>query len=359
VTHRKVLIVGASGVVGRAALEHFARLPGWVTLGASRRRPDTAAGTHVPLDLRDRDGCRRALQPHRGITHLVYCALFEKPGLIPGWFESDQMQTNRAMLENLLAAIDGAELEHLSLLQGTKAYGAHVHPMRIPGREREPRDDHQNFYWLQEDLLREHRARASWSFTIWRPPIVFGHALGAPMNPLAAIGSYAAIRRAEGRPLAWPGGCTGPLDGVDARLLAEAFNWAAEAPAARDQVFNLSNGDVFTWEKVWPTIAASMGMAVGEPEPQRLGESMPAKAAVWDRLVASHGLRVPGLMEYLGDSYVYADLLFNAGNDRPPPLTLLSTIKIRRAGFHACVDTEDMLADWLARLQELRILPPA
>lgn len=39
-------------------------------------------------------------------------------------------------------------------MQGTKAYGVHVEPMKLPGKEREPRHQHENFYWMQEDYLR-------------------------------------------------------------------------------------------------------------------------------------------------------------------------------------------------------------
>ena len=38
--------------------------------------------------------------------------------------------------------------------------------------------------------------------------------------------------------------------------------------------------------------------------------------------------------------------------------SLLSTIKIRQAGFNDCLDTEDSLSWWLAHMQKRRILPP-
>ncbi|MBW2268141.1 MAG: NAD-dependent epimerase/dehydratase family protein [Deltaproteobacteria bacterium] len=357
-TTRRVLVAGASGVIGRAALEAFGVAPGWDALGLSRRSPDVELGRHLPLDLLDPEACAAALRAGPPVTHVVYCALQERPGLVPGWFDRELMQTNRRMLASLLDALEPQDaLEHVSLLQGAKAYGAHLHPMRVPGREGEARDPHESFYWLQEDLLRERASRAGFGFTIWRPPIVFGHAVGAPMNPLAAIGTFAAISKAEGRPLCWPGGATAPLDGVDARLLAQAFLWAADAPQALGEVFNISNGDVFVWENVWSRVAAAMEMALGEPEPQRLSESMPAKAGVWDELVAHHELRAPGLMQLVGDSYTYVDLLFNAGGDRPPPPSLLSTIKLRRAGFGACMDSEEMIVEWLRWMQKRCILP--
>ena len=45
------------------------------------------------------------------------------------------------------------ELRHVTLLQGTKAYGVHVRPIAIPSREDsgEMREE-PNFYWLQEEF---------------------------------------------------------------------------------------------------------------------------------------------------------------------------------------------------------------
>src|SRR5262249_45437385 len=133
-----------------------------------------------------------------------------------------------AMLRNFMEPLGRASaLVHVSLLQGTKAYGAHVRPMKVPGRERDARVSHENFYWLQEDFIRDLARTSRWSYTIWRPPLIVGHAIGAPMNVMSVLGVYAAVRRAEGKPFSWPGGVTGPIDAVDARLLARAFAWAA------------------------------------------------------------------------------------------------------------------------------------
>ena len=102
---RTVLIAGASGVIGAAAIEHFAQLPGWKVIGVSRRPADVSpdvAYEHVAVDLTDPAACRAAAERFAGVTHVVYAALFEKPGLVPGWREQDQMQTNLAMMRNLM-----------------------------------------------------------------------------------------------------------------------------------------------------------------------------------------------------------------------------------------------------------------
>jgi nucleoside-diphosphate-sugar epimerase len=261
-------------------------------------------------------------------------------------------------LESLLEAA-GDSLEHVSLLQGAKAYGLHVGRSIAPAKERAPRDDHDNFYFMQEDRLRELAAGARWSWTILRPQVVYGQSLGSPMNLIPVIGVYGALSRARGLPLSFPGGAPQIHEAVDARLLARALAWAATAPAARGEIFNVTNGDVMNWHDVWPTVADALGMEVGDQEPLLLADVMPPRAGEWADVVDRHGLRSPRDMRaFVGSSWRYADIIFGSlGPPRPLP-ALLSTVKIREAGFGDCIDTEDMLREWLAIFQDQRMLPP-
>ena len=198
----------------------------------------------------------------------------------------------RHALEPLVAE-HAATLEHVSLLQGAKAYGLHVGRSPLPAKERAPRDRHENFYFLQEDALRALADGASWSWTVFRPQVVFGESFGSPMNLVPVIGVYAALERERGASLSYPGGPPAVQEAVDARLLARALAWAAEAPAARGEIFNITNGDVYCWHDVWPMIAAGFGMEVGEPRPQRLADTMPGRADEWAALVDRYRLRSP------------------------------------------------------------------
>jgi nucleoside-diphosphate-sugar epimerase len=359
---RTVLIAGATGVVGRAALEHFAQLPEWRVVSMSRRQPDGAQAhrtRHLSVDLTDPKACTDAIAAIGEITHVVYAALFEKPGLVKGWREPDQMQTNLTMLRNLLTPLTrtGHRLQHVSLLQGTKAYGVHLHPVAVPAREDQARDSHENFYWLQEDFLRELAQRDGFGFTIFRPQLIFGDALGVAMNLVPIIGAYAAIRHAQGKPFSYPGGPTNILEATDARLLARAMAWAAESANARNQTFNITNGDVFAWRTVWPAIADALGVECGSDEPVRLAHYLPEHAPVWDRIVTEHRLNAPALSQMLGESHHYADFCFGAHARQAPPPVIVSTIKLRQAGFADCIDTERMFRDWISILQSQRILP--
>ena len=87
-------------------------------------------------------------------------------------------------------------LRHITILQGTKAYGVHTgRAMRVPAREDDALRDHVNFYFDQQDLVERFAERSGCAWTAWRPQIVLGVALGSAMNPVAALGAYAAIQR--------------------------------------------------------------------------------------------------------------------------------------------------------------------
>lgn len=365
-SQQTALIVGATGVVGQACLRHFAGLPGWKALGVARRAIALPAGAEaLQLDLQDSAACAAALQGRDDITHMVYAAVYEQPGgLVGGWRDQEQMDTNLQMLRNVIEPLDrpGGPLRHVTIMQGGKAYGVHIHPqIAVPARERWPRDAHDNFYWLQEDFLRERQARSGgWHFTILRPRIVFGDALGSHMNPIPALGAYAWLRHEQGLPLAYPGGPPRVNQAIDADLIAQACAWAAASPNARNETFNLDNGDVFVWQNVWPTIADVLGMQVGEPEPQSLAQTLPAQQPAWERIVDKYALAAPrNLQSFIGQGAAYADFQMNHGKVGPLPPVIMSSVKIHQAGFSGFMDTEDMFRKWFGRLQEQRLLPQA
>jgi nucleoside-diphosphate-sugar epimerase len=359
-----VLVAGATGLVGEAAVAQFAGAR-WNVIAVSRRTPDPSpAGVHhLALDLTDREACASAAGALSQVTHLVYAALYEKPGLVAGWRDPEQMQTNLAMLRNLLDPLTAAAggLRHVTLLQGAKAYGGHVGlPPPIPARERAPRVEHPNFYWLQEDELRARAPAKGFDWTIFRPQIVVGAAWGAAMNPLLPLAIYAAIRQELGLPFSYTGGARQVQQLCDPRLLGQAFEWAATTPAAANQTFNITNGEEFAWADVWPALADAFGVAPGPPEPTHLAEFLPAHADIWDRIVARDSLRPIGLMALLGESHHYADALLRPGLEvASGPPTLLSTIKLRQAGFGACYDSEETLRHWARELAARGLTPPA
>jgi len=360
---KKMLVAGASGLVGFAAVKHFAQLDDWDVVGVSRRIPPGLDGAAlISVDLQDKARCAEVFGQMHDVTHVIYAALYEKPGLVQGWFERDQMETNLAMLNNLFAPLEAVakNLQHVSLLQGTKAYGVHIKPFPVPARERWPRHQHENFYWLQEDYLRQRQIGKPWHWTVWRPQLILGESLGSQMNVIPALGVYAALRRETGLPLSFPGGPPFIVEAIDADVLARACEWATTTSASQNEVFNITNGDVFVWQNVWPAIAAAFDMEIGPPEPCSLAEEMPKHEDEWTAIVQKYQLRSPtSLREFVGQSFILADFTFGFGSrDVSPPPMLVSTIKLRQAGFQECMDTEDCFQKWIRRFQELRWLPP-
>ena len=357
-----VLIAGASGLVGNATLERLLERNGFTEVVAlSRRRPEVDSRRrfrHLSVDLRDRAASQEALGSLGDITHVVYAALFEKPGLVPGWLERDQMETNLAMLQNCLEPLLGKRsLRHVTMLQGTKAYGIHVHPMPIPARERAPRDEHENFYWLQEDYLKERAGEHGFAWTILRPQLIVGRPWGVAMNLPPIIGAYAALRHEEGKPFSFPGGVSYVWEAVDARLVAEVIEWAGQSPAAINEHFNVTNGDVFEWRNLWPGMAEVLGVEVGPDEPQSVVEYLADKEEPWSRVQEKYGLRRIPLADIVGESHHYAEFCFACGATEPPPPAFSSRIKLQRAGFTGCYDTQETFNYWLEDLIGRRLIP--
>ncbi len=358
-----LLIAGASGVIGAGAVEYFARLPDWNVIALSRRPPLAAracAFTHILVDLTDADACARAIKTLPPVTQLIYAAVAEAPGLVSGWQDTTLMATNGGMFENLLSPLAATkQLQHISLLQGAKAYGAHVHPVTIPLREDAPRDPHPNFYWLQEDILRAHAARNNFTFTIWRPQVLIGAAPGAAMNPVLPIAAYGAICRERGLPFALPGTSTGLLELVDTSLLAEAMAWAATNPAAANQIFNITNGDQFVLRHAWSALASAMALDEAGDGPRDFASFFAEEAnqQAWAALARRHNLIESSLPSLLGQSHHYLDLLNSPRLAERTPV-LLSTIKVRAAGFSGCRDSLRSLIMHIQRLTELHLMPP-
>ena len=180
------------------------------------------------------------------------------------------------------------------------------------------------------------------------------------MNVIPALGVYAALRREAELPLSFPGGPQFVVEAIDAGMIARACEWAGTSKNANNEIFHITNGDVFVWQNVWPAVADALGMQVGPPEPFSLAEEMPKYEAKWATIVKKYGLRAPtSLKEFVGQSFILADFTFGYGTrtQSPSPM-LVSTIKLRQAGFHECMDTEDNFRACFKIFQDAQLLPP-
>ena len=354
----KLLMIGATGLLGRDVLKYFRDKPDWDCIGLSRRDPQLSGVMHLKSDLMDKKSIDDHANILTSVTHVVYGALYEMDELISGWRHRQQIEYNSVMFKNSMESLTefALNLNHISLLQGTKAYGIHVEPMEAPAKESWPRHDHENFYWFQEDALKEARLNGSWSFNIWRPQVVLGAASGSPMNLVAAIAAYATICRELGIPCRYPGGIPIITEATDARLFAEALDWAFKEPKAHNQTFNITNGDVLIWPHLWPMICDYFKVDNGEPRLDILSKSMPKMENEWSKIVQKYKLRELTLKELVGGSWQFLDRAMRPGGEPSPP-SLVSTIKIRKAGFNGCIATDDSLKRCFEEMQKEKLIP--
>jgi nucleoside-diphosphate-sugar epimerase len=359
--NQKVLVTGASGLLGGAAIEKFLAA-GWEVVGVSRRKPELPSGRDfefLSVDLRNEKAARAAFEPLTDITHIAYTALHEKPELVAGWSSKDQIDTNNAMLRNVVEPIvrNASNFRHISILQGTKIYGVHLHPIPIPARERDAHPDHPNFFFDQEVYVREMGTRHGFNYTALRPQLVTGPTPGA-LNVLPAIGVYAAIRREKGQQFGFPGGPSFVWEAADANLVADVMVWSAQSPHASNEAFNITNGDVFEWRNVWPAMAKTLGVETGPDNPTSVAAYLKENADIWDRIVAKYGLRSRNMLELVGQGDQHADFAFAYGAPAGPR-AFVSTVKLRQAGFTKTVDTEDSFRNALQSLIDNKLLPSA
>ena len=357
----KVLVTGATGLIGLATVERFLDA-GWDVVAVSRRQPKLPSGrsvTALSVDLRDKSATADALGSIDGITHIAYNAVYERPDLISGWSGDEYRQVNNAMLRNTVEPVlaNADNFQHISIQQGTKYYGVHLHPIPIPARESDPRDAHENFFHDQEDYVAQMGAQRGFRYTALRPQLVTGSTPGT-LNVLPAIGAYGAIRRELGEPFGFPGGPSFVWEAADADLVADVMVWSAESPNAANQAFNVTNGDVFEWRSVWPAIAAALGVHAASDTPLSLAEYLSDKGEVWRRIAERHGLRHSDLHTLTGYGDQHADFAFAYGAPAGPR-AFVSTVKLRQAGYTKVIDTEQAFSAALKSLIDQKFLPPA
>ncbi|WP_157219701.1 NAD-dependent epimerase/dehydratase family protein [Flavisphingomonas formosensis] len=362
----RILVAGATGVTGTAIVDHFADLPDWSVVAAARRDPwRTVAGVeHLRLDLGDRDACRAALAERADITHLAYAAVNENADdIVAGWADQGQIDKNVEMLRNILEplAADGGALQHVLLVHGLKAYGSHLPHIttKLPFRETDASYKDWNFYHHQQDYVAERQRGAPWNWTILRPGGTIGLAVGGNMNWSLVLTVFAALRKEAGLNLPMPAGTSGIFEMCDSDLIAEATEWAFASPAARNEVFNITNGDVFPLHDIFPILAEEFGIPLGDPRPFDLPAELARIAPLWPALVEAHGLAAPRDLDALLGA---TPQIVGAWSQSMPPERRLmsgisSTIKLRKAGFTGCADSADVVRKYIRCYRALGIVP--
>lgn len=352
---KRALIVGVTGIQGAALAERLVGR-GWLVTGMARHsRPVPEGVTLVTADLTDEGSVRDAL---RGVdpSHVFFNAWSRQPT------EAENCTVNGAMLRNVLTVLESSSnLRHVALTTGLKHY---LGPFEAYAREKpdtpftedQPRLPYPNFYYVQEDILFESAARTGFTWSVHRPHTVIGYAIGNQMNMGVTLAVYGTICRETGRPFVFPGSpqqYEALTDVTDARILAAHLEWAATTPQAANEAFNIVNGDVFRWRRMWGIVAAGLGVDPGPypGQPTPLVEQMADAAPIWDRIVAKYGLQ-PYPVDVLA-SWWHTDADLGRTIE-----TVTDMSKSRRLGFTEYMETRRSFLDLFDRLRAERIIPP-
>jgi nucleoside-diphosphate-sugar epimerase len=173
------------------------------------------------------------------------------------------------------------------------------------------------------------------------------------MNIALVVGAFAEISRALGIPLRFPG--TDKAYGqlvqfTDARFLARASLWAATSERAGGEAFNVTNGDVFRWERMWADVAAHLGLVLSAPVPLTLTRLMADKGPLWRELATRHGLVQPELDRLVG--WGFGDFIFHTETD-----VISDVNKIYAHGFTERMNSTASLTGAIDSLKRWRVLP--
>jgi nucleoside-diphosphate-sugar epimerase len=349
-SNKTALVVGANGVIGSNLITHLESLGDWNIIGLSRRGGiDKGRIQYISVDLLDLEDSKRQLSALTVVTHIFYAAYQDKPT----WTEL--VAPNLAMLVHVVTIIErvATDLQHISLMQGYKVYGAHYGPFKTPAKESDGGHMPPEFNVDQQQFLETQQKGKKWNWSALRPSVVAGTALGNPMNLVLVIAVYASISKELGLPLRFPGKLGAYdklLDITDAGLLAKATIWAATNPESANQAFNITNGDLIRWNDLWPKIAGYFKMETAAPLQMPLQNIMADKSVLWEQMQEKHGLARHRYEDV--SSWGFGDFVFSWDYD-----FFSDGTKARRMGFYEYVDTEKMFFDVFDELKSKGIIP--
>ena len=353
---KRALIVGASGIAGSNLADQLVS-SGWNVHGLSRGRTAVSAQIKPILaDLTAAESVKTALGA-LDVSHVFFTTWARQAT------EAENIRVNGAMVNNVLDALaDGpSSLEHVALVTGLKhylgpfeAYATGAVP-ETPFRESQGRQNVENFYYEQEDRVFAGAQRQGYTWSVHRPHTIIGYAVGNAMNMGTTLAVYATLCKQTNTPFVFPGSAAqwnSLTDMTDARLLARQLEWAATADEAKNEDFNIVNGDVFRWKWMWSRIADYFDIEPiafdGEVRP--LESRMHDGGAQWHKIATQFGLAEVEIKKLASWWHTDADL------GRPMEV-ITDMSKSRKAGFLDYQATDEAFFDLFDRLAAERIIP--
>jgi nucleoside-diphosphate-sugar epimerase len=329
---------------------------GWTVAGLSRGRTALAQAVEpITADLTSAASVSEALAG-KSFSHIFFTAWSRQAT------EKDNIRVNGGMVRHVLDAVGpSGSVSHAALVTGLKhylgpfeAYATGTVPI-TPFREEQGRQVVENFYYEQEDRVFEAAQQYDFSWSVHRPHTIIGYAIGNAMNMGVTLAVYATLCKQTGQPFLFPGSAAqwnSLTDMTDARLLARHLEWAATSDAARNEDFNVVNGDVFRWKWMWSQIAGYFGIEAvpfdGEVRP--LETRMQKAAPAWSEIATRFNLKEADIGKLVSWWHTDADL-------GRPMEAVTDMTKSRKAGFLDYQSTPDSFFALFDKLKTEQIIP--
>jgi len=401
---KTALVAGASGLAGRAMVDHLLNEEGYTVLALARRANeifrDVEGVEPLACDLLDASSVAEALAPYK-VNYLFYTAVFTGKGgvasfqpksdaelrrlraalrymggparlaartmpnayynmfhRVAGGGEADK---NREMIKNVLDACrQTSTLEHVTLLTGGKYHGHHLGPRFYPGyqspiEEHFPRVPGHNWYYAVEDYVADRQADdQSWNYTTLRPSSIMGFATGSPYNLGTSLAVYASIRKQLGQPLlllADPACQTPDIEFSPADLIADMMLWSAQEPRCRNQAYNASYGARTCWRDVWQDIADYFDMPVEYAERAHCaGHVTRDYPETWAKMCKQYGTDYDDFSQVCESKFLDQQFIIDWDAGYSPK-------KSRAHGYTKSIDPRTMFHQLFDRLVEHRVIP--
>ncbi|KAF5205978.1 Delta-4,5-steroid 5-beta-reductase [Thalictrum thalictroides] len=366
------LIIGVTGMVGLSlaeALKKPTALGGpWTVYGVARRKMPpwfnpSLVDRYIECDVLDFNATQQQLSPISSqVTHIFWLSLNSS-----STSEEENIARNSAMIKNVLDVLVSTALRskvrHFTLTTGTKQYlgpifdpvlSKQVIPHEPPFHEHMQRLPFINIYYALEDLLASYSS--NFSSSIHRSSIILGASARSGHNALLTVIVYALICRYEGSPFRFPGNkfiWESFFDASDSELLAEQQIWAVNSDKAKNQAFNCTNGDVFTWKNLWKLLCEIFGIEFvpfDETDKFNWVEEMKSKGKIWDTIVEENSLLKLRFEEVA--CFEACNIVLNMHIQH-----VCSMTKSREFGFYGFADTFKSVRKWVERSKEMNIIP--
>lgn len=350
------LVVGCTGITGSNLAAELIQ-NGWTTYGLARNPKSTISGLiSVKADLLNPESLETALE-NISPTHVFFTTWMRNDT------EEENIRINSLLIKNLLDTLSHKKsVRHVSLVTGLKhylgpfeAYAKSGFLQETPLREEQPRLDYPNFYYAQEDAVYEAAERDHFTWSIHRPHTVIGYAIGNLMNMGTTLAIYASICKETGRKFVFPGlsaQWNGLSDVTDAKILAKQLIWASTTDGAKNQAFNITNGDVFRWKWLWEKIADYFQIESEgyENKIRPLEKEIKNDGIIWAEIAEKYNLKEKNLDKIA--SAWHTDL------DLGRPIEVMTDMsKSRKLGFTSFQSTLDSFLELFVKLKEEKIIP--